>query len=160
MSRMVPNGKYYYSFDEDDWNCAGGYDSVEEALADGREAAPAFADEMGMEPYDRTRFLNDGRVFIGKGFRFEPTVDADMVLDQIRTDADEETCGCHETDYLDDPALHRPKEERDKWRAQVDKLSDMLTQTFNRWAKETDNEPPFTMIDDVTEHPIKETDNA
>lgn len=154
MSKMTPTGKWYYSFDEDDWNCSDGYDTPKDALADGRESAPDWADECGMEADERMEFLTCGTLFVGQGYRFEPVVDAGRVLEQLREDADEETCACHDTDYLEGPTFRASKEERAAWNAKVDDLSSRLTQTFNQWAKETDNLPYFIMISDVAEHPI------
>ena len=160
MSKLLPTGKWYYSFDADEnWDLSEGYDTPEDALADGREAAPEYADENGMEPDEKQRFLQHGKLFVGQGYRFVPEVDADFVAERIQEDADDE-CGEYSHGYLDGPPLNSGVEARKRWRDQIDDLSKRLTDVFNQWAKETNNEPFFSMIDDISEERIQEDDNA
>lgn len=155
MSKLVPTGKWYFSFVEDEnWDCSEGYDSPEEALADAREAAPEEAAEMFDDPDEQQNFLN-GSVYIGQGYKFVPEVYADFVIENIQNDA-YDMCGEHCLDYLEAPPLKTEPDLRKQWNDRVNELGKRLTDVFTQWAKETKNEPWFTMIDDISIHPIKE----
>lgn len=147
MSRLVATGEWTFSFNDDTgWD----YDlfrSPAKALEAAREAAPDYADEEGMEPDEKANFLVNGNVFIGQRYVFEPTVDADFVIEQIQEEAYDEG-GEYVRDYLDPPPM-RDAEARKKWNEQVADLENRLTAVFHAWAKETNNEPRFWLVDDV-----------
>ena len=158
MSRLVPTGKWYFAFTEDEnWDCSEGYDTPEAALADAREAAPEEAAELFDDLSDQQKFLN-GNVYIGQGYKFVPEVDPDFVIERIHEDAYDQ-CIEFSIGYLEGPPLHSAPGVRKKWNDQVEELGKRLTEVFTKWAEETHNEPWFTMIDDISEHPIKETAN-
>lgn len=155
MSTLVPTGKWYFSFVEDEnWDCSEGYDTPEEALADAREAAPEEAAELFDDLDDQQNFLN-GSVYIGQGYKFVPEVDADFVIENIQNDA-YDLCIEFSNGYLEGPPLNSKPGVRQNWNDQVSDLGKRLTEVFTQWAKETNNEPWFTMIDDISIHPVKE----
>lgn len=133
---MEQTNKFSYSFYEDiDYSC--GYDSVEEAL----EAAKADAK-------NDDEFKNAKTVYIGRVYRFVPEIEPWNVIERLQDDADDEAYEAAE-DYLqyisDDEA---------------NKLGKMLTETFNKWAKETNNEPGFFVVKDVVEYSLEGVDAA
>ena len=131
---MEETNKFSYSFYEDiDYSCE--YDSVEEAL----EAAKADAK-------NDDEFKNAKTVYIGRVYRFVPEIEPWNVIERLQDDADDEAYEAAE-DYLqyisDDEA---------------NKLGKMLTETFNKWAKETNNEPGFFIVKDVVEYSLEGVD--
>lgn len=159
MSKLVPTGQWYFTFTEDEnWDCSGGYDTTEAALADAREVAPEEAAELFDDLSDQQNFLN-GNVYIGQGYKFVPEVDPDFVIERIQEDAYDQ-CTEFSIGYLDGPPRNSEPGCRKKWNDQVEELGKRLTEVFTKWAEETNNEPFFTMIDDIAEHPIKETANG
>lgn len=148
MSRLVATGKWTFSFTyETGWD-NDEFDTPDEALKAAREAAPEYADEEGMEPVEKAYFLSGGSVFIGQRYDFKPEIDADFVIEHIQEEACEEG-GEYVEDYLDPPPM-KDSEGRKKWNAQVDDLTSRLTAVFNVWAKETNNEPRFYLIYDIS----------
>lgn len=147
MSRMVAAGKWTFSFNEETGWDYDLFNSPDEALKAAREAAPEYADEEGMEPAEKANFLVNGNVFIGQRYDFEPTVDADFVIERIQEEAYDEG-GEYVEDYLDPPPM-KDAEARKKWDEQVADLEKRLTDVFNAWAKETNNEPWFWLVCDV-----------
>lgn len=147
MSRLVATGKWTFSFDEETGWENDMFNSPAEALEAALEAAPEYADEEGMEPDEKANFLTNGNVFIGQRYDFEPSVDADFVIEHIQEEAYEEG-GEYVGDYLDPPPM-KDAEARKKWNVQVDDLTSRLTAVFNAWAKETNNEPCFWLVCDV-----------
>ena len=131
---MEWNFKYSYSLDNEHFSCE--YDSVEEALADAKVEA---AQEYPAGEIDK--------VYIGYVYEFKPTVRAGFVIEEMQNDADDEADEAAE-DYLqyvsDDEA---------------NKLGKMLTETFNKWAKETNNDPNFFVVKDVVEYSLEEGEN-
>ena len=129
---MEPTDKFSYSFYED-FDYSGEYDSVDEALAAARADAKN-ADE----------FKDAKTVYIGRVYRFVPEIEPWSVIERLQDDADDEAYEATE-DYLqyisDDEA---------------NKLGKMLTETFNKWAKETNNEPGFFIVKDVVEYSLEE----
>lgn len=157
MSRLVATGKWTFSFNEDTGWDNDLFRSPDEALEAAREAAPEYADEEGMEPDEKANFLVNGEVFIGQRYDFEPTVDADFVIDRIQEEAYDEG-GEYVGDYLDPPP-RKDAEARKKWDEQVADLEKRLTDVFRAWAKETGNEPNFWLVCDViTESLLNETE--
>lgn len=148
MSRLVATGKWTFSFDEESGWDNDEYNSPAEALEAAREAAPEYADEYGMEPDEKANFLVNGNVYIGQRYDFEPSVDADFVIEHIQEEAYEEG-GEFVGDYLDPPPM-KDAEARKKWNEQVADLEKRLTDVFSEWAKETGNEPWFYLIFDVS----------
>ena len=124
---MKPTGKFSYSFDGESFDdiC----DSIEEALHDARIQASCFD-----EPIET--------VYIGEVCEFEPIVDADSVIERIQSDAEDEAGECAD-DYLEGVKI-----------ADKLKLESMLTETFNRWAVETFNEPRFSIVKGITEYSL------
>lgn len=128
---MEWNFKYSYSLDNEHFSCE--YDSVEEALADAKVEAEEeyLAGEID-------------KVYIGYVCRFKPTVNAESVITEIQDgadyQADEVACG-----YLEDVSI-----------VDLNKLQAMLTETFNKWAAETGNEPNFYTVENVVEYTLKE----
>lgn len=147
MSRLVATGKWTFSFNEETGWDNDEFNTPAEALEAAREAAPEYADEEGMEADEKADFLANGNVFIGQRYDFEPTVDADFVIEHIQEEAYEEG-GEYVEDYLDPPPM-KDTEARKKWNEQVADLEKRLTDVFHDWAKETNNEPRFWLIYDV-----------
>lgn len=128
---MEWNFKYSYSLDNEHFSCE--YDSVEQALADAKvEAAQEY-------PSGEVE-----KVYIGYVCGFKPVVNAESVIEEIQNDADNEAdevaCG-----YLEDVSL-----------VDLNKLQEMLTETFNKWAKETGNKPNFFTVENVVEYSLEE----
>ena len=117
--------KWSYSLDGATYTAV--YDSKEAALKD------AVMD---------AKSENYASFCVGRVMAFVPIVSAEDVVEQIGQsaydDADEYSWG-----YLDDIK-----------KCDMQKLEQMLTETFNKWAKETNNEPHFWMIEDVEEHSV------
>ena len=124
---MKSTGKFSFSFDNENFDdiC----DSVEEALHDARIQASCFD-----EPIET--------VYIGEVWDFEPKVDVDSVIERIQSDAEDEA-GEYADDYLEGVKI-----------ADKLKLESMLTETFNRWAVETFNEPRFFIVKGITEYSL------
>lgn len=131
---MKPTDKFSYSFYEDSgYSCE--YDSIEEALAAAK-----------LDAKNDDEFKDVKTVYIGRVYKFVPEVDAWAVLENLWDDAYEET---EETigsiDYLSNVSDD-----------DTNKLGKMLTETFNKWARETDNEPNFFVVKDAVEYSIEE----
>ena len=128
---MELTDKFSYSFYES-FDYLREYDSVEEAL----EAA-----KIDAKNDDKLKDVKT--VYIGRVHKFVPEVDAWAVMDNLWDDAYEETN--HSIDYLsnvsDDDA---------------NKLGQMLTEAFNKWARETGNEPAFYTVKNVVEYSLEE----
>lgn len=148
MSRVVATGKWTFSFNEETGWDNDEFNSPDEALEAAREAAPEYADDEGMEAGEKANFLVNGNVYIGQRYDFEPIIDADFVIEKIQEEAYDEG-GEYVEDYLDPPPM-KDDEARKKWNAQVDDLTSRLTAVFNEWAKETNNEPRFYLIYDIS----------
>ena len=129
---MEPTDKFSYSFYED-FDYSGEYDSVEEALAAAR--ADAKNDD---------EFKNAKTVYIGRVYRFVPEIEPWNVIERLQDDADDEADEAAE-DYL-----HYVSDD------EANKLGQMLTETFSKWARETGNEPNFFVIKDVKEYSLED----
>lgn len=127
---MKPTDNYAYSFDNERYyeQC----DSVEEAL----EAA-----KIDAKNDDKLKDVKT--VYIGRVHKFVPEVDAWAVMENLWDDAYEETND--PIDYLSDVSDD-----------EADKLGQMLTETFNKWARETGNEPNFFVVKDVKEYSLED----
>lgn len=147
MSKLIATGKWTFSFDEETGWDNDEFDTPGDALEAAREAAPEYADEEGMEADEKADFLANGNVFVGQRYDFEPTVDADFVIEHIQEEACEEG-GEYAQDYLDPPPM-KYIEARQTWNAQIADLGKRLTAVFREWATETKNEPRFYLIFDV-----------
>lgn len=147
MSKLIATGKWTFSFNEETGWDNDEFNTPAEALEAAREAAPEYADEEGMEADEKAYFLANGNVFIGQRYDFEPTVDADFVIERIQEEAYDE-CGEYAEYYLERPPM-RDTEARQTWNAQVADLEKRLTDVFREWARETKNEPNFYLIFDV-----------
>ena len=128
---MEWNFKYSYSLDNEYFSCD--YDSVHEALADAKVEA---AQEYPAGDIDK--------VYIGDVCEFKPTVNAEAVIEAIQNDADDEADEAS-LDYLEDVGI-----------ADLNKLEVMLTETFNKWAAETGNEPNFFTVENIKEYSLEE----
>ena len=129
---MKQTNKFSYSFYEDiDYSCE--YDSVEEAL----EAAK-------LDAKNDDDFKDMDTVYVGRIYRFVPEVDAWSIIERLQDDADDEAYEASE-DYLQDVSDE-----------EANKLEAMLTETFNKWARETGNEPNFFVVKDVKEYSLED----
>ena len=129
---MKQTNKFSYSFYEDiDYSCE--YDSVEEALEAGK------LDAKGDD-----EFKDMDTVYVGRIYRFVPEVDAWSIIERLQDDADDEAYEASE-DYLQDVSDE-----------EANKLEAMLTETFNKWARETGIEPNFLVVKDVKEYSLED----
>lgn len=132
---MERTDKFSYSFFED-LGYSSDYDSIDEAL----EAARADAK-------NDDEFRDAKTVYIGRVYKYEPYVDAVRVIECVQQDAYDEA-----DEYIGD-YLDNVKEE--EWR----KLEAMLTETFNKWAKETGNEPSFFTVEEIHEYSLEDSEH-
>ena len=132
---MEQTNKFSYSFYEDfDYSCE--YDSVEEALAAAK-----------LDAKNADEFKDAKVVYIGRVYKFVPEIDAWSIIERLQDDADDEAYEASE-DYLQDVSDE-----------EANKLEAMLTETFNKWAQETGNEPTFFVVKDIVEHSLEEGEN-
>ena len=129
---MERTNKFSYSFYED-IEYSSEYDSVEEAL----EAAK-------LDAKNDDEFKDMDTVHVGRIYRFVPEVDAWSIIERLQDDADDEAYEASE-DYLQDVSDE-----------EANKLEAMLTETFNKWARETGNEPNFFVVKDVKEYSLED----
>ena len=129
---MERTNKFSYSFYED-IEYSSEYDSVEEAL----EAAK-------LDAKNDDEFKDMDTVYVGRIYRFVPEVDAWSIIERLQDDADDEAYEASE-DYLQDVSDE-----------EANKLEAMLTETFNKWARETGNEPNFFVVKDVKEYSLED----
>lgn len=123
---MKVTEKWAYSLDNEYYNSPF-YDSYQEALKDG-------IDDANTNECDK--------VYVGKVMKFVPTVDADIIIEYLQEKAYEEA-GDVSLDYLENIPL------KDRL-----KLEEMLTETFNQWAKETNNEPNFYTVEETSVYEV------
>ena len=128
---MKPTDNYAYSFDNERYyeQC----DSIEEALAAAKLDAKNDDD-----------FKDAKTVYIGRVHKFVPEVDAWHIIENLQDMADDEAYEVAE-DYL-----------RDVSDDEANKLGQMLTEAFNKWAKETGNEPNFFIVGSPVEYSLEE----
>ena len=129
---MEQTNKFSYSFYED-IEYSSEYDSVEEAL----EAAK-------LDAKNDEEFRDATTVYIGRVYKFVPEIDAWNIIERLQDDADDEAYEASE-DYLQDVSDE-----------EANKLEAMLTETFNKWARETGNEPNFFVVKDVKEYSLED----
>ena len=129
---MERTNKFSYSFYED-IEYSSEYDNVEEAL----EAAK-------LDAKNDDEFKDMDTVYVGRIYRFVPEVDAWSIIERLQDDADDEAYEASE-DYLQDVSDE-----------EANKLEAMLTETFNKWARETGNEPNFFVVKDVKEYSLED----
>ena len=129
---MEQTDKFSYSFYEN-IEYSSEYDSVEEAL----EAAK-------LDAKNDDEFKDMDTVYVGRIYRFVPEVDAWSIIERLQDDADDEAYEASE-DYLQDVSDE-----------EANKLEAMLTETFNKWARETGNEPNFFVVKDVKEYSLED----
>lgn len=113
--------KYSFSFDGERYY--GDFDSFDEALADARVEAADYPDAT--------------KVYIGKNYQYIPHIQAHRVIEDIQYDAFDEAGEAAEgyLEYVSTPSMV--------------KLEKMLTKTFNQWAKESNNEPSFYIVQEI-----------
>lgn len=126
--------KWSYSFDGEVYEGCD-FSSSEEAAKVAREELEARGDD-----------IFGAIVYIGKVQEYSPVVDADDVLERIQGDA-YDLAGEYAEDYLDGPGWRASEAQKKVWKEQREKLTEMLTSAFLVWAKETDNEPRFFVVD-------------
>ena len=129
---MEQTNKFSYSFYED-IEYSSEYDSVEEAL----EAAK-------LDAKNDDEFKDMDTVYVGRIYRFVPEVDAWSIIERLQDDADDEAYEASE-DYLQDVSDE-----------EANKLEAMLTETFNKWARDTGNEPNFFVVKDIEEYSLED----
>ena len=129
---MEQTNKFSYSFYEDiDYSCE--YDSIEKALAAAK-----------LDAKNDDEFKDMDTVYVGRIYRFVPEVDAWSIIERLQDDADDEAYEASE-DYLQDVSDE-----------EANKLEAMLTETFNKWARETGNEPNFFVVKDIKEYSLED----
>lgn len=128
---MKPTDNYAYSFDNERYYEQ--YDSIEQALA---------AAKLDAKNDDELKDVKT--VYIGRVHKFVPEVDAWSIIERLQDDADDEAYEASE-DYLQDVSDE-----------EANKLEAMLTETFNKWARETGNEPNFFVVKDVKEYSLED----
>lgn len=108
--------EYSYSFNGE--NFTGDFKTAEEALEKAKELSP-----------------NKSVIFIGENAPlFKPTIFSENIIDTLREQAYDEV-GVSADAYLDSVKV------RD-----AEKLTKLLTDTFNEWAKSTGNTPYFHKV--------------
>lgn len=123
---MKETKKWAFSLDNEYYNSPF-YDSYHEALKDG-------IDEANANECDK--------VYVGKVMKFVPSIDSDLVIEELQEKAYDEA-GDVSSDYLE----HIPLKDRLK-------LGEMLTETFKQWAKDTNNEPNFYIVEETSVHEV------
>lgn len=131
---MKHTGKFAFSLQEDDY-FIGRYDTIEDAFSDAIDNA-----ELENEYLDDEEKIDI--VYAGELMEFVPYIDAERVIEYIQCQADDEV-GEYSYDYLDDVN-----------KDDIKKLEKALTDAFNKWAKETNNEPDLFMVEDIKERKI------
>lgn len=117
----MKSGQWMFNFgNEENWCEDEYYDTREEAVKAG-----------DLEAIERNEYAYQ----VGQIACFEPSIDADSVIDDISSNAYDE-CGEHGEDYL----CRLPKKE-------VDRLQELLDEVLVKWIKETNNEPTFYKIE-------------
>ena len=128
---MKPTDNYADSFDNERYyeQC----DSIEEALAAAK-----------LDAKNDDEFKDMDTVYVGRIYRFVPEVDAWSIIEKLQDDADDEAYEASE-DYLQDVSDE-----------EANKLEAMLTETFNKWARDTGNEPNFFVVKDIKEYSLED----
>lgn len=127
---MKQTDKFAYSFDNEVYSCE--YDSVEEALVDAKQEVKSGQEDAEV-------------VYIGRVYEFEPKVDVDSIIERLQDDAEDEAGECADY-YLEGVKI-----------ADRLKLQEMLTETFNKWAAETYNEPTFYIVKETQEYSLEDS---
>lgn len=130
---MLKSTKKYAYCVNDNERFEGEYDSFNDAM----EAGTQCLKDDGAE---------EGTVAVGEILEFVPVVDADFVLENIQAKADDDCCGCADN-YLDGVSPENTK-----------LLEEMLTKTFNEWAKQTKHDHTVYVIEDYVERKINHCD--
>ena len=128
---MEQTKKFSYSF-YDSFNYSGEYDSIEEALAAAK-----------VDAKNDNEFKDAKTVHIGRVYKFVPVVAAWRIIDQLQDMA---------VDEADEVAYDYLKDVSDD---DENKLEAMLTETFNKWAAETGNEPNFFTVEEVEAYSLE-----
>jgi hypothetical protein len=120
----MKNNKWTYElYNEEHWSCNEEFDTREEAIEAGKEAA-----------------LDDGEItsfYIGRIVDFIPHVNPYRIIDDLVEDTGEE-CGEVSDSFLDTVT-----------KEQILRLGEMLDKTLNEWLDETNNQPRFYMLRSV-----------
>lgn len=129
---MEQTNKFSYSF-YGGCDYSGEYDSIEEALAAAK-----------LDAKNGNKFRDVTKVYIGRVCKFVPVVVAWRIIELLQDMADDEAY-----EVADDYLRYVSNDE-------ANKLEQMLTEVFNKWAKETGNEPNFFTVKDVVEYSLEE----
>lgn len=128
---MEKTNKFSYSFyREMNYSCE--YNSVKQALEAAREEAK-----------NDDEFKEAKTVYIGRVYKFVPVINPWGIIEELQFRADDEAFDAAE-DYL-----------RDIRDEELSKLQEMLTKAFNKWAKETGNEPNFYIVKERKEYSLE-----
>jgi len=120
----MKNNKWTYElYNEEVWSSDEEFDTKEEAIIAGKEAA--------LDDDEITSF------YVGQIKSFVPSVDVGRIIDDIGEEAYEQ-CGEFGEEYL----WHLPIEE-------INKLEELLNEALNKWLNETNNEPTFYTLRNV-----------
>ena len=125
--------KYTWNFDEDtEWWNNNEYDTIEECINAARE-----------------EIINDENdiIYIGEIVPYEPEINADDVLEQLKDDA-YNRCGETADTWLN------YGEDEDYADDEEEELSCALTQTLKDWLKKHNLEPDFCEIKNVREYSL------
>lgn len=134
-------GLWYLSRDGECFD-VGPYGSRDEAINAGVKMYRDVARPQGAiwnDLFSLSRAADEPTFYVGRRVDYVPTIDADMVIEWLQSDAYEEGGECSDG-WLDDVT----SEERDK-------LQRALQTALDRWIKYTKNEPDFFMVPNVSE---------
>lgn len=132
---LKKTGKYAYGLNDENFE-SGRYDTIEEAF----EMAIADAKIENEDLYEEDRIET---VYAGEILDFIPMVDPDYVIERILDMLNDEMYDVNVFEYLD----RISKED-------MAKLGTMLTDTFNKWAEETNNKMDYSVIEKVEERKV------
>ncbi|GMX64610.1 hypothetical protein Elgi_38790 [Paenibacillus elgii] len=134
MNEMVSKWMYNAGQDNESWRCdEGEFDTKEEAIEAGRKY---FTEPDGYKDYEGEKY--EGTSFnVGQIFYPDYYIDAWHAIESAQEQAYDQ-CG-----HWAESWLEKVKNEDEKM------LSNMLTETFKEWLKNTNNEPHFFTIKNV-----------
>jgi hypothetical protein len=135
MKEIVGKWMYNAGLDEEHWRCDEEFETKEEAIEAGRKY---FTEPDGYEEYEGEKFEGDS-FDVGQIAYPDIYVKAWHVIDDV-IEVVREQCGDYSEHWLE-----KVKKEDENL------LGDMLTETFKRWLKLTNNEPNFYTLKHITE---------
>lgn len=150
---MENKSKWTYEIDNfDTWDCEYTFDTKEEAIAAGREAAKEVNRELRDE---RLGFIETFRV--GEMILVEPKVDAARVIEDITETMYDQT-GIDDSEWLERPrtlfwandvTAQTIRDAQIEYDGKVEMLSFRLTEVFMDWLKEIGEDKEFYTIENV-----------